>query len=350
MIFKSTVPVGKISFRVIRILLGLSLALWLVFTTTRKIEGYFFYEILKGKIYILVFTFLFHGMIVSLSGYRLKLLLQVRGIFLPIIDIIRLTMIGIFFNLTLLGTVSGDVVKMSLLAKHHKGDGKGIILSIVLDRVLGLFGLFIVAGVALLFFLPILMGSNEYSRSLRAIAVFVGTFNLAGFFFILSIEFRRAFLKISIIDTFTKYWAEKLPLFLVTMIQRIVNAFELYRKNKMTVLIAILLSILVHSCLAINLLCIGASVREKTIGFGEYFLVTQVSNIVAAIPLTPGGIGTRDATISLFLSSMHVTVQKGAVIPTVLTLIILFWGLVGGILFLFLKIHRSPNEEINLGK
>jgi heme/copper-type cytochrome/quinol oxidase subunit 2 len=68
----------------------------------------------------------------------------------------------------------------------------------------------------------------------------------------------------------------------------------------------------------------------------QYFLTTQVANTVAAIPITPGGVGTRDATTAAFLSAFDATpADKVGSIPVIMSLVIVFWGLVGAVVFIF---------------
>jgi len=67
---------------------------------------------------------------------------------------------------------------------------------------------------------------------------------------------------------------------------------------------------------------------------GDYFLATQVSNAVAEIPLTPAGIGTRDAVTAMFLTVLQAPAAKIGVVPVTMTLIILFWGLIRTMIFM----------------
>jgi uncharacterized protein (TIRG00374 family) len=141
------------------------------------------------------------------------------------------------------------------------------------------------------------------------------------------------------------YAAEKLPSSVVLTLSRLVNALELYRRNRGTIVCGIALSILVHACLAIDLFFVGAGVGEDILGLGNYFLAMPVATAVAAIPVTPAGIGARDAMIAIFLSGMKARAGKSGVVAVIMTLIIVFWGLVGGVIFCFSK---SPKSKMNM--
>ena len=50
----------------------------------------------------------------SLACFRWRILLAVQGIETRIMDIVKLNLIGQFFNIAIPGSVSGDLVKMVL--------------------------------------------------------------------------------------------------------------------------------------------------------------------------------------------------------------------------------------------
>ena len=89
----------------------------------------------------------------SMSLYRWKLLLKGQNLELSFSQSIRYGMIGAFFNTTMPGAVSGDLIKAWYVISDMKGRRKTPVLtSILLDRVLGVFGLVLVAASPLLLF------------------------------------------------------------------------------------------------------------------------------------------------------------------------------------------------------
>ena len=75
--------------------------------------------------------------------------------------------------------------------------------------------------------------------------------------------------------------------------------------------------------------------REELLGFPDYLLAVPVSNVVALVPLTPGGVGTRDAAMALLLSAMGAAQDKVGTIPIGFTAVLVLWALVGGVTFAF---------------
>ncbi len=168
-------------------------------------------------------------------------------------------------------------------------------------------------------------------------AYIVGLGSTAGVLGIALIELRQTLLSCSAIKKIVRYGARKLPKSILKTLNRLIAALELYRKNRGVIFAAIVLSVLIHSCLAFNLFLIGRGMGENILGLNDYFLAAPVANAISAIPVTPAGIGTRDAVVALFFSAMKVPAKKSGIVPVVGTLILVFWGLVGGMIFMFSK-------------
>jgi uncharacterized protein (TIRG00374 family) len=323
-----------------RFLIGIGLAFGLVYGTIRSTGGNPWMAIYHAKMPFLLTVLLLHGVVICTASYRWSLLLRVQGITLPLRNVIRLTMIGLFFNLALPGAVSGDLVKMSLIMKHSRDKKQEAILTILLDRALGLFGLFLLASLMVLLSLPFLMQLDQQYRPVKIASYVVGLGSVAGILGMGLIETRRIVARFSVTSNVVNFVAKKLPRGIVSCLERLVSGLELYRQNRSTILSAITLSVIVHLCLALNLFFIGVSIGEDILGLRHYFLASPVANAVAAIPITPGGIGTRDATIAMFFSVMGASPQKAGVVPVIMTFVILFWGLLGGITYVFSKSQK----------
>jgi uncharacterized protein (TIRG00374 family) len=330
-----------------RYAIGIALAALLLYRIVQSSGDGLWVTIYQAKLPLLFTALMLHGVVACVASFRWNLLLKVQGIFLPAWEIVRLTFIGIFFNLGIPGAVSGDFVKMYLLTRNTKGQKDEAILTIILDRVLGLIGLFIVAVVAVILSMPVFTSINQDTYIIKIIAYTVGTGSLAGMAFLTLIELRQKIMRIPFFIAISKFLQRTIPSTIVYHLARIIDALELYRQHRKSLFAAIGLSIFIHSTLAINLYCIGVSIGENTLRLSNYFLIGPVANAVAAVPLTPGGIGTRDATIAMFLSALNVSAEKAGAVPVIMTSIILFWGLVGCMIFILTKrqTYKSRNRR-----
>jgi len=332
--------------RILRLIIGIALTYGLIHLTLKSTGGNVWNEIISAKkLFLLIALLLFGIASISFPVYRWHLLLRVQGIKLGIINLISLTMIGYFFNLILPGVVSGDLIKILLLSRQTKGKRTEIILTAVLDRTLGLVGLFVIASLMILIYLPVLLTLDEKHRAIQVASITVGFISLCGILVIIFLSFHKDIKSWpKSIHAFLLIIQRRLPESIVTLRIRLVKAFDLYRHNFKTIMTGIILSVIIHSCYAITLFLVGLSVGESTLKFSDYFLATQVSNAVAIIPVTPGGIGVRDATIALFFRAISQSSAKIGVIPVIMTLIILFWRIIGGFVF---AVYRFPKKVVD---
>src|SRR5215217_7423435 len=81
--------------------------------------------------------FLVYGVIEILAAVRWRWLLLVQGIELGWARLFALIFIGIFFNFFIPGGTGGDVVKIFYLLKETPGQRGPALLSVFVDRVIG---------------------------------------------------------------------------------------------------------------------------------------------------------------------------------------------------------------------
>ncbi len=94
------------------------------------------------RLFALAFAFYFGG--VLLAYLRWFLLVRAVGLPFTLRDAFRLGMIGTLFNLVIPGAIGGDFVKAAYLAREQTRKGQAI-ATIVIDRIVGLIGLFVLA-------------------------------------------------------------------------------------------------------------------------------------------------------------------------------------------------------------
>ena len=265
--------------------------------------------------------------------------MRVQGIRLRFRELAQLTMIGVFFNMAVPGAVGGDLLKMAYIVRRVPGKGAETVLTIMLDRVLGVMGLFVVAGIMVLLSLGFLLGLDPAYRPLQLGAFVVGLGSLGGVLALGLIELRERLVRLPLAAGVLECLGRRLPDAVVRIVERLVKALDLYRRHRRTVFVAIMLSVVVHSLLAVDLFCIARALGERRLRLRDCFLAAQVANAVAAVPVTPAGVGTRDVVIWKFFEAMNAERSAAAGTPVTFTLVMLFWSLLGGGVFV---VFRPP--------
>lgn len=275
------------------------------------------------------------------SLFRWGLLMQGQGIEYTSGQLIRYGMIGAFFNTTMPGAVSGDLIKAWYVIADRKGQKKTPVLtSVLLDRVMGIFGLVIVSASPLLFF-----GREVWALpTLRALAVpMLGCFaGVVAFFAYVMVSGRGPFAALRRkMDFLSRHRAG-------VMILQIYDALVGYRTRPAVLFQSLLLSVVNFLCMVgVSILC-GNAIGEVGISPYQYFLIVPIGLFATAIPVAPAGLGVGHAAFhALFLL---VGSQHGSEIFTMMVTLQILFNLLGIIFYLRSpKIAPQASLETNIG-
>ena len=119
--------------------------LWFIFRDPAK-RAEMFATLRQADAWWLLAGLLLYGVVEICAGIRWKLLLAVQGVALSWPRTFALLLIGVFFNFFIPGGTGGDVVKIYFLLKETPGHRTAALLSVLVDRIIGLFALIVLAG------------------------------------------------------------------------------------------------------------------------------------------------------------------------------------------------------------
>lgn len=185
-----------------------------------------------------------------LSAFRTNLYFHQIGAKISQLSNLKLYLLGMFYNLFLPGGIGGDAYKGYVIQKEYQPGTKKVVSSLLLDRLSGMLLLFVYACVLAL------LSKNEFFQSFYGLIVAGIPLSVVVFWFVNKIFFST---------TLPVFWKS-------------VGFSALVQLAQLVSVLFILKSL---------------SVRLDTI---EYLFVFLVSSIVSVIPLTVGGIGSREVT------------------------------------------------------
>lgn len=314
----------------------LLLAFWLLKITLQSSGADIFADLGGANKSFLLAAFLTYGLIQMLAAWRWGLLMGVQQMHLPFLQAFKLTMVGNFFSMIIPGAVSGDLLKIAYAGQYFSGRKTEILLTIMLDRILGLFAMFFAATLATLLYLPQL---PDLWRAQRLLGLAVLAANAGCFLCILVYALYRKkdfFLKSRLVNLGFSALYRRLPVLLRNILERLQAAFGLYQKQQVILGKHILYSILVHLINAFSLFAIGKALGEKAMSVTQYTLSTQIANATGLLPLTPGGLGMRDAVSAAFFKAFEANpAEVAGSIPVVFSIIVVSWSLIGALIFIF---------------
>lgn len=216
--------------------------------------------------------------------YRWGELMRGQGIPVSGGQIVRYSMIGAFFNTTMPGAVSGDLIKAWYVVADRKGQPKAPVLTtVLLDRVLGVFGLVIVSAAPILFFFSEVWAQPQ----LRALALPVLA-GFAGVVAFLTYVMLSSWGPFALLRRKVDFLSRSKPG--ATLLQ-CYDALVTYRRHPWILAQAVLLSIGNFLSLTIVTILCSHAIGDTSITAYQYFMLVPIGLLATAIPVAPAGLG-----------------------------------------------------------
>ncbi len=275
-------------------------------------------------------------LIVPLAALRWWLLLRALGLQVSLRRTFLLTWIGNFFNSTLPGAVTGDIVKGYYIIKTQAEEGRThAFMTLLIDRFVGLFGLIVISFFSLIANLSIFLENPRLHAMIWMICL--SFFATTCFYTLVIWPFHDGK------DPFLRFF-ERLPAKKLTT--KIYLAFKSYQNQKPILLSTLLIAVLIHCLVAFLFWKISHLLTATEISLGTQLFLMPIGLITTAIPLAPGGIGIGHVAFeSLY---QLVGVPGGADIFNMYIIIQLAVYLLGGIpYFLYNREYHIPQENIS---
>jgi uncharacterized protein (TIRG00374 family) len=128
----------------ILLMVGLGFLSWTLWNN-RQVLSDVFSRPIQYQYYLLGFVLV--NIAALISFLRWYALVRMLGVNFKLIDCLRLSYVGSFFNLVIPGAVGGDLVKAAYLARMNLPRTQAI-TTLLIDRIVGLIGLFYLASLA----------------------------------------------------------------------------------------------------------------------------------------------------------------------------------------------------------
>jgi uncharacterized membrane protein YbhN (UPF0104 family) len=247
------------------------------------------------------------GLAVASAAVRWKLLFRACGIVtdVQLRELLRLHLIGMFYNTYLPGGLGGDVVR-AFAIRNRVGDKglSGSLAIVLLERILGLCGLLS---------LVVLSFSISPVELIPNVLFWCGLGLLAMGLSIAAI-------------TLANRWAPRLPVSL----QRFARALPSIQ-HLGPFAVALALSVGTHGCVVLAGHLLVASI-DPTVAFAESFVVMPLIGASQYFPLTVGGAGVREAAFVVFYGLVDVNKSDALAASLVYAAINFLVAAVGGVL------------------
>ena len=239
---------------------------------------------------------------IVLTMIRWCYLVRAVGIRFRMHNAVRIGFIGFLFNLMPLGIVAGDLVKAIMLARENRGQRAKAVASVIMDRIVGLYILFVVASAGLLLtgFYPrhvpdkiLVRGITlRYVCDATLLLTAVGTIGIA------------VVLCTAVLDSRWVKSLARLPR-IGPALGSLMEALRIYRRDRAVMLATAVMSVGVHCLLAMGVYTIALGLPGEKLTVKDQFVVYPISSVFSTIPLPFGPFELAFVSLSISVDPGH---------------------------------------------
>ncbi|MDB5354872.1 MAG: hypothetical protein JWN24_1325 [Phycisphaerales bacterium] len=269
-----------------------------------------------------------------ITSRRWHLLLHALDIHLTQSRTFVLNMVGAFYNSFMPGSTGGDVAKAYYAAQHTTHKVRAV-LSVLVDRVIGLLALIILGGV---------MAAVQWQvRDCRKVAIVCAAIigaTVAGLIVFYHPVWRRG--------TGLDWLLKRMPM--QKQVHHAVEAMELYGRRPKAALTALIMTFPVHVTTIVSAIFAGyafgiSGPNGQGMSLLYYCTVVPVVTLVGAIPISPQGAGVMEAFAILLTKGHGVTVSQAIALAMAIRFVQMFWNLTAGVFTLRGGFHAPTEKE-----
>jgi len=257
-----------------------------------------------------------------LNVTRWRMMIAAQGSDAPLPTLVRLYLVGMFFNNILPSRFGADVVRAYGAAGVAAGRTRSV-ASVVMDRLVGAISVLVLG----LFAVVVRPSMIEGRLGQSLVVMFVGLVGL-----LLLLMYRSEGTS-RIRDTVLRFTDVTIFGFRVrTRIDAAIEAMRSYAGARGLILKALLISLLANGLSIVNLYLYGSAVSAG-VSLADVASVAPIILAVGLLPLSINGLGTVELAFVVLLGAMGVPEPIALAIAILRRLVLLGMSLVGGVLY-----------------
>ncbi|MEO0454532.1 MAG: lysylphosphatidylglycerol synthase transmembrane domain-containing protein [Verrucomicrobiota bacterium] len=295
--------------------------------------GDIFSAVKTAKVSWLIAAFLAYGITTALGMVRWKLLLDCCNSPVSWKRTAELTMVGIFANSFMPGAMGGDLFKAVLATRYVPTGKTKIVMSILMERVLGFIAMFLVStGLIINRFVPL---TTEPATRLAVYLYFIA------FLIVLLIVFLGAWKKVG---QFIPFW-NRLPF--RKSLAEAGSAYQTFMHHQPTFWGGLGLSILAHFSLLLTCWFVSQALGLD-LSFWDLGAVLPLIALVTLVLPSFGGLGVRELAFQHFLTFAAINKETSIALSLIFYGVTLLWSILGGLVYLQYRgtVSTIPEAEV----
>jgi len=226
-----------------------------------------------------------------LTFIRWYFLVRALGLPFRMADAFRLGFLGYLLNFVSLGSVGGDLFKAVFIAREQQTKRAEAVATVVIDRVIGLYVLFLVGTVAV-FWTGILSSQSE---KVLFIARFTVGCTIVGGLLI------TALIMPGVTQGRFSHYLRELPS-VGHVVGRLIDAIRLYASKPGVLALTCGISVMVHVLNTLGVYLISRGMLPQAPDLGAQFVIVSLGMVAGAAPLPMSGLGAFEGALDFLYS------------------------------------------------
>jgi len=239
-----------------------------------------------------------------------------------------LNMVGAFYNTFMPGSTGGDLLKAYYASKFTVHRTRAV-MSVVIDRVIGLLALVILGGTMAAY-----QWENPACRQMAIVSwSLIGAVILG-----LWVFYTPVLRKVTGLD----FILQRLPM--QKQVQNAIATMNIYRERPLLILWAVIVTFPVHITVILSVAFAGKAFGLP-LDFMYYWVVVPVIVLVGSMPISPQGAGVMEFFAIQLTKNQGATIAEAFALTMSLRVVQIFWNLWGGIFVLRGSYHVPTAGE-----
>jgi hypothetical protein len=300
---------------ILRIAFSLALITWILY----KVDRRQLYETIRSvDPWLALLAVIAYAVVNLLCTWRWQVLLAARNVTAGFWRLFRYYLNGLFFSNFLPTTIGGDLARAYLVADDCNKRSEAL-ASVLVDRVIGLFGVILTGVVGLV----LVARTGQEVALLKAMAIVIVSALLVVILFLNKTLVRKF------------RWVLKIPL-MERIEHHVIDFYHsiyAYRTHPMTVVLAFTLSLLVQVMVVASAYLVALSMH-LSIAIRPFFLYMPVIGAVSMVPVSINGWGLQEGAFIVFFGRAGLVRAEALSLGFLFHLVALLVSLAGGALWL----------------
>jgi uncharacterized membrane protein YbhN (UPF0104 family) len=258
----------------LRFTLGIGLLALAIRSNRAQLQDVFSHR-LDARIFALAFTLYLGAMV--LAYLRWYLLVRAAGLPFALRDAARLGMIGTLFNFVIPGAIGGDFVRAAFLCREQDCRAQPI-ASVVVDRLVGVLGLFLLACAA---------GTAGWARLDRPLRRLVTIAWIAA-------AVTTALLALAFVPTLGRAPVKHKHGRLALLKAELAAVGASYRRHFLVIPLGVVMGMMTHGLNVLAFHVVSRALFPTVPGLTEHFLIVPLVLFTTAVPLPFGALGVSE--------------------------------------------------------